>query len=122
MGVENIRLFTVQGDSHEELVQRYHDAGRAIRREDAVGHLHAKSMRLGPYNLDTSANGTTSTECNHERGDFCHLTDVGHGRALALEARVAQRSEPLLTLGSWHPMRPPVAAAGAFYEPPAVRQ
>ena len=122
IGVDNIRLYTVQGDSHEELVQRYRNAGRDVARGDAVGHLHAKTMRLGPYNLDTSANGTTSTECNHERGGLCHLTEVGHERALALEARVMQSSEPLTSLGSWNPVRPPVAAAGAIYEPSAVRR
>ena len=88
-----------------------------VFRGDAVGHLHAKTMRLGPYSLQTSANGTTATECNHERGGLNHLTEVGHERALALETRVKQRSEPLLSLGSWNPVRPPLAAAGAIYEP-----
>ena len=83
--------------------------------------MHAKTMRLGPYNLDTSANGTTSTESNHERGGLCHLTELGMDRALALESHLAQRSQPLLELGSHNPSRPQVPAAGLIYEQPAYR-
>ena len=121
MGHDNIRLFTVRGDTHEELVQRYRDAGRYVRRPSAVGHLHAKSMRLGPYNLDTSANGTISTESNHERGGLCHFTELGMDRALALESQLAQHSQPLLELGPYNPSRPQVPAAGRIYEQPASR-
>ena len=121
MGHDSIRLFTVQGDSHDELVQRYQAAGRYVRRPDTSGHLHAKAMRLGPYNLDTSANGTTSTACNHERGSLCHITELGMQRALAMESRLAQRSQPLLELGSYNPSRPQVPAAALIYKQPAHR-
>ena len=121
MGHENIRLFTVQGDTHEQLVQRYHDAGRRIYKADASGCLHAKTMRLGTYNLDTSANGTTSTECNHERGSLSHFTEQGMANAVALESQLASHAQPLLELGDYQPSRPRVPAAGTLYEQPAHR-
>ena len=55
MGKENIRLFTVQGDSNEQLAQRYASAGRQFHSKSARSSLHAKTMRLGSYTLDTSA-------------------------------------------------------------------
>ena len=43
---DNIRLFTVQGDSNERLAQRYASAGRQLKSSVARGHLHEKTMRL----------------------------------------------------------------------------
>ena len=121
MGNDNIRLFTVQGDTNERLAQRYADAGRQFRSRDAIGHLHAKTMRLGSFNLDTSANGTTSTEGNHERGSLVHLTERGLENAVSLDSRLAFHARPLVRLGDYQPSRPNVPAAGTLYEQPAQR-
>ena len=118
---DNIRLFTVQGDTNERLAQRYEDAGRPFKSRDAIGHLHAKTMRLGSFNLDTSANGTTSTEGNHERGSLVHLTDRGLENAVSLDSRLSLHARPLVKLGDYQPSRPNVPAAGTLYEQPAQR-
>ena len=118
---DNIRLFTVQGDSNERLAQRYADDGRSIKSSEARGHLHAKTMRLGSYNIDTSANGTTSTECNHERGSLVHYTERGLQNAVSLDSRLAFFARPLVKLGDYQPSRPQVPAAGTLYEQPAQR-
>ena len=117
----NIRLFTVQGDTNERLAQRYADAGRQFRNPDARGHLHAKTMRLGSFNLDTSANGTTATEGNHERGSLVHLTERGLPNAMSLDSRFAFFARPLVKLSDYQPSRPNVPAAGTLYEQPTHR-
>ena len=116
---KNIRLYTVQGDSNERLAQRYADAGRSFKSPDARGRLHAKTMRLGSYTLDTSANGTTSTESNHERGSLVHLTDRGLENAVSLDSRLSLHARPLVQLGDYQPSPPIVPAAGTLYEQPA---
>ena len=78
-------------------------------------------MRLGTYNLDTSANGTTATECNHERGSLSHFTELGMANAMALESQLASHAQPLIELGDYQPSRPRVPAAGTHYEQPAPR-
>ena len=78
-------------------------------------------MRLGCYNLDTSANGTTSTEGNHERGSLVHLTERGLQNALSLDSRMAMHARPLLELSAFQPSRHKVPAAGTLYEQPAHR-
>ena len=111
----------MQGDTNERLAQRYADAGRQFRSRDAIGHLHAKTMRLGSFNLDTSANGTTSTEGNHERGSLVHLTERGLENAVSLDSRLSLHARPLVKLGDYQPSRPIVPAAGTLYEQPAQR-
>ena len=78
-------------------------------------------MRLGSYNLDTSANGTTSTEGNHERGSLVHLTERGLQNALSLDSRLALHARPLVELSAYQPSRPIVPAAGTLFEQPAHR-
>ena len=78
-------------------------------------------MRLGSFNLDTSANGTTSTEGNHERGSLVHLTERGLQNAVSLDSRLAFFARPLVKLSDYQPSRPKVPAAGTLYEQPAHR-
>ena len=73
------------------------------------------------FNLENSANGTTATEGNHERGSLVHLTERGLQNAVSLDSRLAFFARPLVKLIDYQPSRPNVPAAGTLYEQPAHR-